>query len=1638
MRNILKKSLASVVMTMLLLSQAVPVFADTVAAQEVIKTATVAPVTPEPVVTHTQTATTFTDGFYVDIMFPNGLDKALVDSGLVYFNLSLLDAEGTAISTAVANKENFAGRTFNVLFNVKSFKAGDKFHIVLDKAGDLATKLTFQDDIVIGVHQYAPVVALQREADSNGVTAVDGSKESPITFVSTLPADRALVKTIDSEGKPLANVALTIKDVTNNTNTKVESNSSGVAIIPIYAKSSEMLISLTKDYKGLSLQYADKGIMIGVVHYGDPYISQLTAVLSSFTTAVDAGEASLTVSTTSKVNSELSQTWGAFSLNLKDGEKLQSVTNLKIGDVSTSIPSGAYTLSVIDNPYADIKLASSSLSLATAGKATIKATATPFYTLEISKFASGSSAIPYKFEVINVPSVKGKVFSGTTPTTFAVAPGQAFVLKDADTNKVMAVSISDKKGATRIDLSSGTIKGGSNESPNTGDPIMLALYGLFASLTLLGVALFLLRRKKLNIKSTLTMLLVGTMIASSLSFVAPLNVLAYFDGTTPGDVGGNTKATGRLAYSDGSAGIAHVYPVVNGKDGVKLISINSENVKSSTDSDMESLSIQSYERLGFFIATDVKSNTRWTTNSNVYSTMRRLNGALLLGDTFDGAEGRELDNFRLNYRTLPYAGSNGVIQPNSKLTDIASNKFYTALATALTDQDLCGLDNKAKGSPKNLSGSLNKTLMLCEDSEKAEILQGYMSLIKQLDSKTSLVTPADVKLLQDALDHKNGTSLSFVVKSVVGFYNSAAGVSNTAVTYMDLNNYIDHQISIGETNVPRSKVVNNFRKQAVAVDAIGASNAKTYRFSYKYLAAYAATLKPYATNLVSDGAQYGGWGFFDYSNLPPVNNKPGLSVTLNLTEYNADGTKSDTKIDPIDLESWTASDLVSHPLAKMIVTKQESEITGKNVVVSKGAKYTVMADPAAPFKITDVADNTALDGGTVAVDSKGYKIKLGISSAIEPKDLGQYLDTVKMEENNYFVTTKGLSTTGSPHFNTPPFSNAKLTLELKVMSAPPIGTDIVPQWRLSKYWSQYADPTLYQSAVSELKLSPDANFYPASYISPSGGVNFKLVNPTGLPAWFRSVAKVVPGDMLYKSITHATFSGSVKTEGDLLAIKENIGIDNIKVANWVKNFTNLDQFGIGSTAQGAETTRASDFNKNFIFKYGVDNPYSYTHYMPYYQSTWWGGYWTGWKTEKPVEQNYTADYNETINFKRYKPVATTTPTFAPVEKLENGFMSIAAQSPTPLMVDPEVFMLASDVNGNNTFAYVAGDILRKLSPVSYHTMKYTATVDPTVVGTSVATDLKAQKLAGDLGAGDKPVIYKGSQVNISFDVQGTMTAKSYILDISDSSHKNAWGNKSYDAPAINKAFLSKFGSYDSTSKSWNYTSKATENLKINDKLFGKNVADAKFTNTASDNTYINHDLVIRGGKLVAVDGKYDFKTSMAGSELLAALENMKLTTTETVLSVFDSNKGDLAVEDDYCSLGNAVRGTNDLDASKGFYNEDTTTLDVIEYIQVFKLPISIFTDKIPMTVDDGISTPVNKNNFYLSYDTNKFGGYTGHTIIRYSLWSTQKSFSPYDTTTGTNSKDVFMEHDSSLSSTPFGTKSTQMIVPNVSILDTMN
>ena len=629
-------------------------------------------------------------------------------------------------------------------------------------------------------------------------------------------------------------------------------------------------------------------------------------------------------------------------------------------------------------------------------------------------------------------------------------------------------------------------------------------------------------------------------------------------------------------------------------------------------------------------------------------------------------------------------------------------------------------------------------------------------------------------------------------------------------------------------------------------------------------------------------------------------------------------------------------------------------------------------------------------------------------------------------------------------------------VEWRIDKETPVDGELeVPEWRLSKY-----DSNMKYSATAtmSLKLTQDNGHRAWSTLSPSGTYKYSLVNPNGKVTttastpenmkysdWLHSKAKTKGS----YAISHSNPSVAVDVAGELNAIKST-ALTGIKVASWTVNSTDKSKLADYDIETGIKSTFNNKDNANIektdTLSYGIRNKNTYNHNYGYYShytvhvadsdpdddindSYSYSVCNCTTIPETPSASYVSADYKIRAILNRYK--ATSTASNALKVKAskteENGKTTIAKQNSSSLYVYPEIPMLFQNDAGANSIVFAVGTQSRKVSLVDYHTLDYTAYVNGMVSAAATAMDSKAKVTAKNIGLGSLPVALKGSVLTASFNVKkskssnetGILTVKSYALDIDDGSLKTSWGNEDYSSKSEHTKLLAAFNDFSS--------GKATEKLDIavpggtNSAYTGATVTN-KITYKQASNTSAKHDLTVRGGVLTKVDGKSVASIKSNDKELYAALVGMKLVASDkdnTVFATFSSGAGDKLNEATFATLANAARGISDISIGKGWYFEDSTSLILCVYTTTYTLPISGFSEKIPMSIK-GLETPINKAQFYSKISK-------GYNILNYTM--TSKSFG-----TGIGAIKVYFEHNSRTDST-YGDRGASYGVSNTTITD---
>lgn len=605
------------------------------------------------------------------------------------------------------------------------------------------------------------------------------------------------------------------------------------------------------------------------------------------------------------------------------------------------------------------------------------------------------------------------------------------------------------------------------------------------------------------------------------------------------------------------------------------------------------------------------------------------------------------------------------------------------------------------------------------------------------------------------------------------------------------------------------------------------------------------------------------------------------------------------------------------------------------------------------------------------------------------------------------------------------------------------GFEQVPQWRINKYWKSIV-PMLSKNklalATGTWKPSPDESTCKDSYFS--GSPSIKSIDPDleGFP--FISHAKLTTSTV---TPTHGKPSVSVREEGDLMAFKD-LSIDNLTTAKWLvnndaiytdwfirTNYTIYTEGGTGNeyktrtlslnSSNGSDKESGDPYvipsnSKNgVLFKFYWKPSTRFSHYKTikyhpscsnhgwhcrcYFELEYLGG--------KPSQfESKTADYGLAIKYACYNHPGLSGKTVTLKSDSTDGFTSFTRKSDKDLSVYGEVPMMFTAKNKSNSIKFVTTDKKVTMTPVSYHTLKYDLTVDPTLSATSVATDERATGLLGNLNSSNAQVVHKGSGTSTSYNItgvsgsdvntypisvdnhnRGTLTATTYAIDMQSnrSALKNQWntGTDAYSALAVNNEFLNDIST--ETSGVRTAVLNTTEKLVIpspgvnaeDAQLYGEDETD--ITLTANDTSVSEYLLTVRAGEITSIRKKgednavlnwrdefrdvevTDGKGITHHEYITDALGNM-VANRNGIFSVFASKAGDKLTEEEFATLASAVReNSNSIALNEGWYSEDTTVLSLYVYTTVFEIDPVVHSNKVPISLSK-LNSPQNKDKFY--------------------------------------------------------------------------
>lgn len=1523
-------------------------------------------------------------------------------------------------------------------------------------------------------NQFFPFSIKEREYESaNGSmkTGLTASKLFPLEGGVFTDTTKTGIIVKNPSGNPIKNASLRLLKSGDGSAITVKTNNQGIAWVGTKKLSQDFYLEADgKTFKGANssnrlkmslptelISSPQETVLTYTVEMKDAPKQASQIAKDVVNTGIKQGVLNVDVSTSA--STELSKNWTQVDLTLTDskGKKLNYSIDLNSKTLG-NIPQGTYKVSATGK-YANVKLGTNTLKVG--AKTSLSLTLSPKYTLDI-----GKDGKYFKYSFLNVESLNGKVYSGADSKMFAVTPGESYMVKDQESGKITTVAIDSKSFKTKVVLGVGVVFGGSVTTPHTGDVIIFLIVMFAICLILAGVFYFFINRNnKVNRNKVITFLVMFSLVSP---LFAPFGQKASADsgGGSGGSTGGGSQSSAGVVQTHKSLSVlmAGFIDVSQGVPEGHPYKMNSYSTKETVNSTWY-MDDEIYKRMMFVAPNDPARNKLLKSNSALVSfdwkTGRQVT---LMGKNPLVANGGMVgSNKSIASRTLPSVdalyqqhlkgeklnGFDKFMMSSMKYMMFASKTGGTPIDR--TNKQLYVKPDGGSTSNRNIGDALSASFMRKMQTEapdtfeyfaeenvmySKDVFYGYTDRLKALGG--SYV--AEAAQMRQKFDTSPSGSYVLYYQVAQAFYikgREANGyawmpMSEAAQWYyyyrkMARPSFSSNPFESGKTigvteqaiitNVPNDNGTNRFENVAPTSTYVY-NTRKTHQKAIKPK----STELPIPANTVSSSGlranPYQGWGYLGWGAGEGgiLADEPELDVKLKVKVVDKNGVAKSSFT--TDLRGWQ-----NKPLS--MFTGANSVITGGMTILNPndGKLYTLTPQDKTSFTLVDQNDTKDnLNRNTLRVGAKDYRASSFNTSSMATDRQWEF------EVGWHTPFTGNLASyLGSPEptpgvdnkyeGQSPNHSDALLTLNFvtqeQVGGPPPkpVSSSLtVKEWELSRYFPTISPNGYYTEATMTLKLPVKTGWSPS--LSPSGNITFNLVDPdVSRVPWFVSNAKLYNGESSVKYVGLNNLQVRMPNlAGDLLAIRKNEEVDNIKLASWVNNFSLFDG-KIKTAGQGAGKTTSDGKQMKHTFKYGIDSPTQY-YYTELDQSCSTdaegntscytftiGGYAT--------ETYTTAEYNTTVDFERLPTPSGVAAKSIPTEtEVKNGHYWEAKQSASSLNVNPEVLMSYDDVNGNANVTFSAADVTREIKPVHYNLAQYVRVdVKPQTTGMSTATDQKAKELAGRLNAGGKSVIYKDSAVTNSHEVKGELELRTFALDIGATALKNSWNpGTTYSTDAVNREFLDRHADQKNDG-TWEVTLDTEAKLKIGGREYGGKKSQLKAVQKSQ--SLVEHTLVIRGGKLHSVNGETTFAN--LHKELQDALIRMKVSTKSNIFDGFVRGDGENLSDKDVVRLGNAVRGTSDLKVNQGWYNEDSTVLVIREYINVFTLPSHQYSDKMPLQIPS-IETPVDKLQFFTK-------GLRQHSLLRFKV------------------QEAGMEYDSS-EATPFGgAYEIESVVPNASVMD---
>lgn len=1530
-------------------------------------------------------------------------------------------------------------------------------------------------DYDVKPNQYMPFTVLSQEYLVDEAKGEWGRELTPSTYnvihgELITQAKQSAVKVLTTSGTPVSNATVFLQFAPNK-KVKLKTDAGGMVWFDkALVQDSNFLISVLK-YDFVDGEKNIQSVKTYESNGGAISTYDVTVSKATPTSVAEVQNGTVAVNVVTKGNTTISKNWVSSDLIFTNskGEDIRITLNDK--DTTFNLDSGTYKVRA-ESDYANVSLSTKSLKVSK-GKVNMSVTMSPKYTLQVS--ADGGSN---KYQFLNVESLKGKTFSGAELKTFGVVPGESYMIADATSGDTYTVVIDEKSTATQLILGKGVVYGGNVSNPHTGDAIIYLFIMLFVALTCAGVAwtIYYKNRKVTNATAGIIafLALAGGLLPL---YSTPVKVSAAGTAGGTGAKGNYSQQTltgDVMVDPEAFVGVSFVHAVKKDAGREYILDGQAQRSDMKTQYQFKNDNIKKT----FYMAPNKtvynrikKSDTALAT----YTSSERIQPVwgttnLPLQTSTTAAEFRANYGFhdKLQERILPYSSTAlnsknefikfmGKVMAESGQDSATRQVWKGSLSNAkLNIGDAIAKEYNDTVAPKK-GDSASTALRKKELSRK--ILYGYVDLLENAGEKEAATAIKDNFIDGDE-------PYVFLFQTMNTYRIQGKSSKRTIVSLPDGSEWFKEGRSKSGAYRDSYRAIED-SEQAKSVywnlgdSGTGSSLRRQYpvfNFTQEIRPKSGSSLKPKSANVpVKYPATtrenlklnpFLGWGYLNWQVTSAAEdnqsvNLPNLYMDLKVTPVDDKGKSvGKTVTVPYDLDK-NKEGINGISIKTGLEDKAINSINGKMSFMYKNKLYNLKKDNSAYITMKDTKDT---NDSLLKLNSK-YQFEMrkkikGQSKLITPVPsfsnssnwaLYTGIDTPAWKNLRFYLggyssssEYKALSKVGDAKYTQSTktkFSHAKIVLNIKaeVMCFDPKNPSCVdeanarldvPQWRISKYTSDLA-PSNRSTGTFNIPLK-DMSGYKQT-LTNSGTTQFSLVNPDlSKTKWAISKSKWF-NEKSSRYIGVSTLYAMFNVGGDLLAVKDNGSVGNVKLASWLSQRP-LFSGRVGLTSAGSAETDKKLVTKQHDFTYGVNSghkSYTYTDKRDYQAKDSKGKLVTKTKTytEKVAPVYVKSKYDTTVKFSRYVPDKTDAKdldTFNNAHKTSNGVYWEALVDRTKINVNPEVLMAYDDTNGRTSVAFVAGDRLREVQPIHYNSAQYKSIViEPKVQGMSTATDQRAKELARKLGANGVAVAYKGSSITSNFTVAGQLELKTYAIDIGASSLKNAWGNSTYVTDRVNDTFLREFGTKGKDGK-WTVKVDAKGSMKIGSESKAVGGKGKLLTAKQASVSLKEHTLVIRGGKLVSVDGNKNLGS--LSTELKNALTRMKISTTENIFGAFESDEGSKLSEKSVATLGNAIRGTSDLKVGKGWYNEDTTVLVVREYTNKFDLPNFLYVDKIPMKVT-GLETPIDKSQFFSK-------GKIGYTVLQLEVAKAS------------------MTYDSSLASPYGGETSKSFIVPNVSVMDT--